>query len=132
MTSPAPAVLERVPLTVAAELMVLYGYPALPVVDADDAVIGIVGDGDVLVAGIDHRPVGNVAVADVMTADVLVVTPDTEVDQLARRLVSGGRRLVPVVDRGRLVGVVTRRDLLRHVLEAAERLVHASSPPSPM
>jgi hypothetical protein len=57
-----------------------------------------------------------------MAADVLVVTPDTDVDQLARRLVSGGRRLVPVVDRGRLVGVVTRRDLLRDVLVAAERL----------
>jgi CBS domain-containing protein len=63
VTTPAPAVRKRVPLMVAAELMVLYGYPALPVVDADDAVIGIVGDGDVLIAGMDHRPVGKGAVA---------------------------------------------------------------------
>ena len=113
MTTPAPAVREHVPLAVAAELMARCGYPALPVVDADDCVVGIVGDGDVLIAGIDHRPGDGVAVADVMTTDVLVVAPDLEIDRLTRRLVSGGRRLVPVVDDGRLVGIVTRQDLLR-------------------
>jgi CBS domain-containing protein len=122
MTTPAPAVREHVPLAVAAELLARYGYPALPVVDADDCVVGIVGDGDVLVAGIDHRPGDGVTVADVMTTDVLVVALDLEIDQLTRRLVSGGRRLVPVVDAGRLAGVVTRLDLLRLLPARAARV----------
>jgi menaquinone-dependent protoporphyrinogen oxidase len=48
-----------------------------------------------------------------MTREVLAVPPTSELDELALRLVAGGRRLLPVVDGDRLVGVVARSDLLR-------------------
>jgi len=111
---------------VAAELMLRYGYPALPVVDEGNSLIGIVGDGDVLIDGLDHRCATSSTVADAMTTDVLVVLPEVQLDELARRLVSGGRRLVPVVDDGRLVGVVTRRDLLRTLSEAGDTATGAT------
>jgi CBS domain-containing protein len=113
MTTPAPAVRAHAPIAVAAELMLAHHCPALPVVDELDRLIGIVGDGDVLLHDLGDRRRGPATVADLMTREVLAVPRHLELGELRRRLVSGGRRLVPVVDGERLVGIVTRRDLLR-------------------
>lgn len=48
-----------------------------------------------------------------MTTEVLTVPRHLDLVMLTQRLVSGGRRVIPVVDGGRLVGIVTRRDLIR-------------------
>jgi CBS domain-containing protein len=113
MTTPAPAVQADLPLPVAVELLLEYGYPALPVVDDDGQLIGIVGDGDVILHRLDRRRCGGSTVADAMTTQVLAVPRQLELEELSRRLVSGGHPLLPVVEDRRLVGVVTRRELLR-------------------
>jgi CBS domain-containing protein len=118
MTRPVVAVRQDCPLAVAADLMARHGWAGLPVVGEDDRLVGIVGDGDVLVDRLDQRGSSRSTVAAVMTSEVLAASPDTELGELARRLVSGGRRLVPVVDGGRLVGIVTRGDLLRRLPQA--------------
>ena len=62
-------------------------------------------------------------VRDVMTKDVVIVTPDTEVDQIARLLVDNDISGVPVVDvAGRVVGMVTEGDLI--VRNASLHLPH--------
>ena len=88
---------------------------ALPIVDAGGALVGILSERDVLlkaagVEGCNGRPV-----SDFMTA-----RPETvrETDTLAfalHKMDSGGYRHLPVVRDGRLVGIVSVRDLMRHV-----------------
>jgi CBS domain-containing protein len=101
------------PVARAAELLARCGFAALPVVDGQEHLVGVVGEGDVVVDRLDPGDGVRHTVADIMTAEVLTAPPSLDLAALTRRMVSGGRRVVPIVDGGRLVGIVTRRDLLR-------------------
>jgi CBS domain-containing protein len=83
---------------------------AILVVEGDD-LAGILTERDVLRAA--GR--GNVdgTVAEWMTADPDTVPPDATIGMAATMMVHGGYRHVPVVDGGKLVGIVSIRDLLR-------------------
>ena len=54
-------------------------------------------------------------VRDVMNTDVVTVEPDTPLEEVARRLVERHVHRVPVVERGRLLGVVAALDFVRLV-----------------
>jgi CBS domain-containing protein len=58
-------------------------------------------------------------VEEAMTGKVLAVAADTPADVAARRLEQAAVSGAPVVDRGRVVGVVTLRDLARRLRQAA-------------
>ncbi len=53
--------------------------------------------------------------ADIMTQSVITATPDTEVCQIAEWMMHHRIKRVPVVEGGRLVGIVTRHDLIRRL-----------------
>ena len=56
--------------------------------------------------------------ADLMNRDVVTVTETTSVEKTIERMMTMGRKVLPVVDnQGHLVGVVGRSDLLRMFLE---------------
>jgi CBS domain-containing protein len=59
------------------------------------------------------RKAAGLTAADVMTSPAVTVSTGTALPQVARRLAPAGVRRLVVVDDGRLVGVVARRDLLR-------------------
>jgi CBS domain-containing protein len=109
------------------------GISALPVIDKHGAVLGVVSEADLLRreehqddAPTAHPPVfaghrtheqwrkaAGLTAADVMTSPALTVSTGTGLPQVARRLAQAGVRRLVVVDDGKLVGVVARRDLLR-------------------
>lgn len=110
----------------AGELMVEHGFAALPVVDPDDRLLGIVAEADVLRDRIPEDPLLHLRrdthdedvvlpllVRGVMTTAVVTVEPSADVADLARLLVDGRLRSVPVVEDGVVVGIVSRRDVLR-------------------
>jgi CBS domain-containing protein len=108
----------------AAELMAGRGFAALPVVDGDGRLVGIVAEGDVLRDRLPADPVLHarrepppatpaLLVGGVMTDEVRTVEPTADVADLARLFVDERLRSVPVVDGGTLVGIVSRRDVLR-------------------
>lgn len=59
----------------------------------------------------------DVAVANVMTRDVITVQPTTTVTQVSRLMVEHAISGIPVVDDGRLVGIVTERDIVAQEME---------------
>ena len=63
------------------------------------------------------RPVAEIAVRDVMVPNPLVVTPDTDVNELRRLMIDTHSRYVPVMDEGTLMGIVSFHDVARAVLE---------------
>jgi CBS domain-containing protein len=103
----------------AVELMTRYGFSALPVLTAGGRIVGIVSLLDVLRYREVHVEEGLVAddsapVSEIMNPEVITMAPTANVASVARRLVEGGQlRVLPVEVGGRLVGVVTRSDLLR-------------------
>lgn len=100
-------------VSAAVERMRRFGFSALPVVNARHRLVGVVSLLDVL----RHRESGGTdadPVDDVMNPDVLAMPPTASPAVVAQRMRSHGElRVMPIVERGTLVGIVTRSDLLR-------------------
>jgi CBS domain-containing protein len=84
---------------------------SLLVMDGDD-LVGIITERDVMKAVARKKDVETTPVSDVMTRDVLTISPDTSAHEAARHMASRWIRHLPVVDGGAVVGVVSQRDLV--------------------
>jgi CBS domain-containing protein len=126
-----------------ARTLLQHGISAIPVLDADGAPVGMVSEGDLanrdeqerrerrdwwlkLVAdgaASDHGLLVKLAApdrtaSDVMSAPIITVAEDTELTEVARLLVAHHIKRVPVVKDGRVVGIVSRADLLVGLIAA--------------
>ncbi len=119
----------------AAEIMAEHGFAAVPVVDDDNQLVGIVAEADVLADRLPPDPRLHLRrdeseedasppllVRGVMTEGVRTVDAAADVSDIARLFVDDRLRSVPVLEHGRLVGIVSRRDLLRALVRPDEVL----------
>lgn len=126
MSSPAVTVSWASSVEHAADVLRGRGFTALPVIDEEGHLVGIVTEADVLDGRVppDPRRRGSAepdptrrrragrTVADVMTTPVESLTPGADAADAAAIMLDEGIRCLPVVDGHAVVGVVTRRDLL--------------------
>ncbi len=96
----------------AAEFLSRYQVSSLPVV-ADGTVQGILHRNAVEKAL--HHGLDKEKVRDYMNPGVVFVTPAEPIERVMRITVEGRHRLVPVIDEGKMVGVISRSDLLEHL-----------------
>jgi CBS domain-containing protein len=61
--------------------------------------------------------ISDVRVGDIMVRDPVTASPDMEVNDLRRTMLDSGARYLPVVQDGRLIGVISFRDVAKAVLE---------------
>ena len=95
------------------------GFGAVPVVDKDRKLVGIVSEHDLLAAIDDGGKLGDLTASEIMTGNPYSVRPETNLGTLVHVLRASDLVRVPVVDRrDRLVGIVARRDILRTYLSA--------------
>jgi CBS domain-containing protein len=114
-------------LGLASQVMMWWGVRHLPVLRGA-RLVGVVSERDVLAHLAEGGPSARrERIASVMTAPVLTVGPATDVAAAAQRMAAATVGCLPVVDRGRLVGMLTRSDILAHT---AQRPAHptASTP----
>lgn len=100
------------------DLLLRRGISGAPVVDGSGHLIGMVSEHDCLKAilvGTYQGEVGG-SVADVLTTSVETIRLGTSIVEAANQMVTSGRRRLPVVDHeNRLIGQISRSDLLRAV-----------------
>ncbi|MGW5740489.1 CBS domain-containing protein [Amycolatopsis sp. NPDC003861] len=112
MTRPVVRVGPATPVREAIVLLTEHCVAALPVVGEDDAVLGVFTEADALRSGITGAA-PDVLVATMMTTPAETVRLDTDITEIARRMLGDRRRSIPVTDDdGVLVGIVSRRDML--------------------
>ncbi|MFE6691789.1 CBS domain-containing protein [Streptomyces sp. NPDC057743] len=134
MRTPVVTVAPDATLREAARAMARHTVGYL-VVASDGTVRGVVTDRDLAVRGLGAErsataPVRDVATApvrDVMTEQVHSVAPDDDVDAAYRTMRRASVRRLPVLDAGRLVGVVALDDLLMDVSRRLSELLGAVS-----
>jgi len=112
MTAPVVTAVPEASVAHLAETLTTARISAVPVVDESGRVLGLVSEHDLLA-----RP-GRTA-RDVMTTAVISVTTDTDIEQVRRMLVDTRIRRVPVLSAGRLVGIISRHDLIGRMMEWA-------------
>jgi Zn-dependent protease/predicted transcriptional regulator len=112
MSAPVMTVAPTLPVTRVIEMMYATKHLGFPVVD-HDMLVGMVTVADVQkMSPIDRDAM---QVRDVMSRNVVVVSPDTPVTDVLRIMSAKDIGRVPVADTGKLVGIVTRTDILKVV-----------------
>jgi CBS domain-containing protein len=100
-------------------LLVKNKYTGAPVLDAGGGLIGMLSEKDCLRVAVlaNTAGAGEALVGDYMTTDVESVTPDTDLLDVAQRFVRAPYKRLPVVERGKLVGQISRIDVLRAIAD---------------
>lgn len=141
--TPKPVTVQlETPVEDIADLLLTHRINGVPVVDSEDRLLGIVTAEDLIHRGADERlepresiwkenfwisilspegaqpgkDVGHTA-AEVMAAEVYSVEPDARLSVAARLMVDNHLTSLPVVEAGKVVGVISRIDLLRGLEE---------------
>ncbi|MCU1686559.1 MAG: hypothetical protein JWQ81_7298 [Amycolatopsis sp.] len=126
MSAPVVSVTPGTPIKQAANLLAANGFTALPVLDDDGRLIGIVTEADLLRDRFprdaryhntfdtkEPRPTAAALVGEVMTTPVTAMGAGTDVVDLVTAMLDSRVRSMPIVDGSRVVGIITRRDLVR-------------------
>ncbi|MCL2919731.1 CBS domain-containing protein [Shewanella litorisediminis] len=103
-------------LATAVELLLEHKKNGAPVVDNDKHLVGFLSQQDCLAIMLksSYHCDLTATVADVMRTDVLQVSPDDSVLRLAEQMTGAKPKIYPVVDNGKVIGIINRT----HVLEA--------------
>jgi acetoin utilization protein AcuB len=88
----------------------------LPVTDASGTLIGIVAERDLLLAATRH-PASSVDIAEFMKTKLVTATPDMDITQAAKLMLDHKVGALPVVEDGKLVGMITESDIFRRFVE---------------
>ena len=102
----------------AVDFLLRHRVTGAPVVDCDGKLVGIITETDLLrlvTQGIDGQPPTEGTVAEYMTTDVVTVAPTVDIYYVAGMFLNNKFRRLPVVKNGKIVGSITRYDLLRVV-----------------
>jgi CBS domain-containing protein len=144
MTRPVVTVKPETLLKEVAQLLIDHRISGLPVVDPDGSVLGIVSEADFLIKevggeALPHRRLARfrgesrgsraqqaklvaLTAGEAMTSPALTISSGCRIAEAATLMTSRGVNRLPVVDDGRLVGIVTRADLVRAYVRSDDAL----------
>lgn len=121
MTSPAIRISPEESASVAARTLTHYNIGALPVCGADGRICGMLTDRDIVTRCLAaNRMPGNTTVRDIMTGSVVAVRPDMDTGAAASLMAREQVRRLPVVENGRLCGVISLGDLSQNEQSAPD------------
>jgi CBS domain-containing protein len=145
MTTDVVSLSPRTDIGSAANLLLEKRINGVPVVDEQDKMVGILCQSDLIVQQkkfpvpslftlldgfipltsmkrfeADIQKMSAATVADAMTPNPVTVTPQTTIEEAASIMVDKNVHTLPVVDRGKLVGVVGKEDILKTLLNTGD------------
>jgi CBS domain-containing protein len=104
---------------------------ALVAVSGTGEVVGIVTERDILSDVVaTGKSADEVKISEIMTPNIITITPDKTLEEAADVMTDNKIKKLPVVDEGRLVGIVTASDLIAYEKDLIEKVsvLLASSP----
>ncbi len=116
MDAVVPTLSPETQIIKAVDFLLRHRVTGAPVVASDGRLVGIITETDLLklgTEGIQGQPPTDATVSEYMTADVVTVPPTVDIYYVAGIFLNNKFRRLPVVDGGKIVGAVTRYDLLR-------------------
>jgi len=149
MAAPVITVSPTTTVNEAAQLFLQRHISGAPVVDENGTLVGIVSEGDLLhrsetgteprrswwlhlltrkeTLAADYVKANARSVADVMSRRVITATPDTSLREIARLLEKNRIKRVPIVDGGRIVGIISRANLIQTLASAPNQAAMETS-----
>ncbi len=115
MTTPVKFIGTTTTIAAAGQRMTRYGINVFPILDENDHFIGMVSR-ELIQKAAFHR-LGKARVQDIMQTDVYTAEPETPFHDIEVAMIERNQRFVPVLNGMKIVGVITRTDLLRAMHE---------------
>lgn len=133
MTSPAITVSAGTTIKEGLRLLDEHRVTSLPVTDGQGHILGIVSEADLLLDAVRHDPRTHMIpdepldehpsrVEDVMSISTMTVTADTDLSDAVELMTSTAVKSLPVVDGGRVIGVVSRSDVVHLLARSDEHI----------
>lgn len=98
------------------KLLVAKEISGMPVIDADEKVVGIISEKDILNFTFSGN-IRNTKVREAMTKKIVSFSSDTDIDKISLAISENKFRRVPIIDKGKLAGIISRRDIIRYLLQ---------------
>ncbi|MBI5199451.1 MAG: CBS domain-containing protein [Nitrospirae bacterium] len=114
MTSPVKTIQDSTTIKEAEDVMTRYGVNVLPVLKGE-TFLGLISR-EVVEKSLFHN-LGETKVSELMTTDVHTATVDTPVSKIEETMIEHNQRFMPILDGLRILGAITRTDLLRALHE---------------
>jgi len=132
MTTQLFTLLESDSLYTAKQIMEMARVRHVPIVDSKDSFIGLITHRDMLAVAVsklsdidsstqDELDAG-IPLREIMRTDVAIVSSDTQLRDAAQMLLDHKYGCLPVVDNGKLVGIITEADFLRLTISLMDAL----------
>ncbi len=115
MTSKVVTIGPEATLAEAIQVLLDQKISGMPVVDASGRLVGIISEKDML----NFAFSGNLAltkVEEAMTREIVSFSPETDITEIALAIGQRHFRRVPILEAGNVVGIVSRRDIIRAAL----------------
>ncbi|MCK4503544.1 MAG: CBS domain-containing protein, partial [Desulfuromonadales bacterium] len=114
MSAPVKTLPNDATIAAARKLMTRFSFNAIPILDEQQRVVGIITRQIVEKAA--HHKLLKMVVGEMMNTDFQTVAPEASIAELQQGIMEHNQRCMPVINAGVVVGIVTRTDLLRHML----------------
>ncbi len=134
MTSDVSVVSSSSSIREAASQMKKLNVGSIPVCDSSNRPVGIVTDRDIVVRNVSEGMDCNTSVDNVMSKNLITVSPDTDIHEAANIMADNQIRRLPVVDNNQIIGMLSIGDLAVrdvYVNEAGDALSNISEPSRP-
>ncbi len=116
MTTDVVTVGRETPVYDAVKILLENGVTGLPVVADDMTLVGIITEKDVLTL-LSEVIDESATVDEFMTRDVIAFEAEADMIEICETLTQSNFRRVPIVSQGRLKGVISRKDIIKYILE---------------
>ena len=117
MHKPVLATTPRASVRDIAAQIVLNGISGMPVAERGGKVLGVITEADVLEALSNGKKLEKLTAEEIMSNDPVTVDTETPVEKVIQLLHEEGIVRVPVTEKGKLVGIISRGDVIKAVLE---------------
>lgn len=115
MTTNVVTVRKNTPISQATELLMSNNITGMPVVEDDMTLVGVISERDVLHLFCSSGRTTNRTVSDFMTTPAIHFEQDDDIEDVCACLMENNFRRVPVTSNGKVVGIVSRRDVLDYI-----------------
>lgn len=103
-------------LTDVIQLLLKHAISCLPVVDDDGKILGLITEYDIINFALSGEA-DRTRVEEAMAPKVVSFAPDTDLETMANCFVTQRIHRIPIIADGKVVGIVSRRDILREILK---------------
>ncbi len=115
MTTKVVKVEANTPVKEICRILISHKVSGVPVVDGENNLLGFVSERDII-SNVGERGFLNKRALDVMNKDVIAVEKDASSEEIIQIFMNKPYRYIPVVKKGKLVGIISRKDLIDHLM----------------